>query len=73
MYFPHPHPHPIALKVNKSTAVFVLIRGLDDLLRQSRGSVIMLFITLLLSLVELQTDKVSGKSKITLLTSSLDI
>ena len=33
----------------------------------------MLVITLLLSLVELQTDKVSGKSKITLLTSSLDI
>ena len=52
MYFPH--PHPIALKVNKSTAVFVLVRGLDDLLRQNRGSVIMLVITLLLSLVEFQ-------------------
>ena len=71
MYFSH--PHPISLKVNKSTAVFVLIRSLDDLLRQNRGSVNMLVITLLLSLVELQTDKVSGKSKITLLTSSLDI
>ena len=33
----------------------------------------MLVITLLLSLVELQSDKESGKSKITLLTSSLDI
>ena len=33
----------------------------------------MLVITLLLSLVELQTDKVSGKSKITVLTSSLDV
>ena len=71
MYFSH--PHPIALKVNKPAAVFVLIRGLDDLLRQNRGSVNMLVITLLLCLVELQTDKVSGKSKITLLTSSLDI
>ena len=71
MYFPH--PYPIALKVNKSTAAYVFIRGLDDLLRQNRGSVNILVITLLLSLVELQTDKVSGKSKITLLTSSLDI
>lgn len=71
MYFSH--PHPIALKFNKPTAVFVLIRSLDDLLRQNRGSVNMLVITLLLCLVELQTDKVSGKSKITLLTSSLDI
>ena len=71
MYFSH--PHPIALQVNKPTAVFVLIRSLDDLLRQNRGSVNMLVITLLLCLVELQTDKVSGKSKITLLTSSLDI
>ena len=71
MYFSH--PHPIALKVNKPTAVFVLIRSLDDLLRQNGGSVNMLVITLLLCLVELQTDKVSGKSKITLLTSSLDI
>ena len=71
MYFSH--PHPIALKVNKPTAVFVLIRSLDDLLRQNRGSLNMLVITLLLCLVELQTDKVSGKSKITLLTSSLDI
>ena len=71
MYFSH--PHPIALKVNKPPAVFVLIRSLDDLLRQNRGSVNMLVITLLLCLVELQTDKVSGKSKITLLTSSLDI
>ena len=56
MYFPHPHP--------KSTAVFVLIRGLDDLLRQNRGSVIMLVTTLLLSLVELQIDEVSGKGKL---------
>ena len=71
MYFSQ--PHPIALKVNKPTAVFVLIRSLDDLLRQNRGSVNVLVITLLLCLVELQTDKVSGKSKITLLTSSLDI
>ena len=71
MYFSH--PHPTALKVNKPTAVFVRIRSLDDLLRQNRGSVNMLVITLLLCLVELQTDKVSGKSKITLLTSSLDI
>lgn len=71
MYFSH--PHPIAVKVNKPTAVFVLIRSLDDLLRQNRGSVNMLVITPLLCLVELQTDKVSGKSKITLLTSSLDI
>lgn len=60
MYFSH--PHPLALKVS-----------LDDLLRQNRGSVNMLLIILLLSLAELQTDKVSGKSKITLLTSSLDI
>lgn len=71
MYFSY--PHPTALKVNKPTAVFVPIRSLDDLLRQNRGSVNMLVITLLLCLVELQTDKVSGKSKITLLTSSLDI
>ena len=62
MYFSH--PHPIALKVNKPTAVFVLIRSLDDLLRQNRGSVNMLVLTLLLCLVELQTDKISVKVKL---------